>query len=116
MLTNSHRLLRNSPPWRQFKIRSANRKCILFPVHYFLFIQKPCQIIVRRIEINIISIVKRIFYLFIYRSDLIIRAEAVTSVSALMIGQAIPQDNRIAHKNMEQSKQEKYCFNLPNNA
>ena len=33
-----------------------------------------------------------------------------------MIGQAIPQDNRIAHKNMEQSKQVKYCFNLPNNA
>ena len=33
-----------------------------------------------------------------------------------MIGQAIPQDNRIAHKIMEQSKQVKYCFNLPNNA
>ena len=29
---------------------------------------------------------------------------------------AIPQENRIAHKNMEQSKQAKYCFNLPNNA
>ena len=33
-----------------------------------------------------------------------------------MIEQAIPQDNRIAHKIMEQSKQVKYCFNLPNNA
>ena len=33
-----------------------------------------------------------------------------------MTGQAIPQDNRIAHDNMEQSKQAKYCFNLPNNA
>ena len=33
-----------------------------------------------------------------------------------MIRQDIPQDNRIAHKIMEQSKQEKYCFNLPNNA
>ena len=33
-----------------------------------------------------------------------------------MIGQAIPQDNRIAHKFMEQFKQVKYCFNLPNNA
>ena len=33
-----------------------------------------------------------------------------------MIGQAIPQDNRIAHKNMEQSKQVKYCLNLQNNA
>ena len=33
-----------------------------------------------------------------------------------MTGQAIPQDNRIAHTNMEQSKQAKYCFNLPNNA
>ena len=31
-----------------------------------------------------------------------------------MTGWAIPQDNRIAHKNMEQSKQVKYCFNLPN--
>ena len=28
-----------------------------------------------------------------------------------MIGQAIPQDNRIAHKIMEQSKQVKYCIN-----
>ena len=33
-----------------------------------------------------------------------------------MIEQAIPQDNRKAHKIMEQSKQVKYCFNLPNNA
>ena len=33
-----------------------------------------------------------------------------------MTGWAIPQDNRIAHTNMEQSKQAKYCFNLPNNA
>ena len=33
-----------------------------------------------------------------------------------MTGRAIPQDNRIAHKNMEQSKQAKFCFNLPNNA
>ena len=33
-----------------------------------------------------------------------------------MTGRAIPQDNRIAHTNMEQSKQAKYCFNLPNNA
>ena len=32
-----------------------------------------------------------------------------------MTGRAIPQDNRIAHTNMEQSKQAKYCFNLPNN-
>ena len=33
-----------------------------------------------------------------------------------MTGRAIPQNNRIAHKNMEQPKQAKYCFNLPNNA
>ena len=33
-----------------------------------------------------------------------------------MTERAIPQDNRIAYKNMEQSKQVKYCFNLPNNA
>ena len=33
-----------------------------------------------------------------------------------MIGQAIPQDNRIAQKIMEQSKQVKCCLNLPNNA
>ena len=33
-----------------------------------------------------------------------------------MTDRAIPQDNRIAHTNMEQSKQAKYCFNLPNNA
>ena len=33
-----------------------------------------------------------------------------------MTGQAIPQDNRIAHTSMEQSKQGKYCFNLPNDA
>ena len=33
-----------------------------------------------------------------------------------MTGMTVPQDNRIAHKNMEQSKQAKYCFNLPNNA
>ena len=33
-----------------------------------------------------------------------------------MIGQAIPQDNRIAHKIKEQSTQVKYCFNLPNDA
>ena len=33
---------------------------------FFCFFQKPGQIIVRRIEINIISPVKRIFYLFIY--------------------------------------------------
>ena len=33
-------------------------------------------------EINIISLVKRIFYLFIYLPDLITRAEAVTPVSA----------------------------------
>ena len=32
-----------------------------------------------------------------------------------MTGRAIPQDNRIADTNMEQSKQAKYCFNLPNN-
>ena len=44
------------------------------------------------------------------------RAEAVTPVSALMIGQAIPQGNRIAHKIIDQSKQVKYCFNIPNNA
>ena len=73
-----------------------------------LFIQQPCQIIASRIEIKITSLVKRIFYLF--------GAEAVTSVSALMTGWAIPQDNRIAHKNVELSKQVKYCFNLPNNA
>ena len=33
-----------------------------------------------------------------------------------MIGRAVPEDNRIGHKNMEQSKQAKYCFNPPNNA
>ena len=33
-----------------------------------------------------------------------------------MTGGAIPQDNRIAHTNIEQSKQAKYFFNLPNNA
>ena len=33
-----------------------------------------------------------------------------------MSGWAIPQDNRIDYKNMEQSKQVKYCLNLPNNA
>ena len=33
-----------------------------------------------------------------------------------MTGRAIPQDNGIAHTNMEQPKQVKYCFNLPNNA
>ena len=33
-----------------------------------------------------------------------------------MTGWAIPQDNRIAHTNMEQSKQAKYCFNLPDNS
>ena len=32
-----------------------------------------------------------------------------------MTGRVIPQDNKIAHTNMEQSKQAKYCFNLPNN-
>ena len=37
-------------------------------------------------------------------------AEAVTSVSSSMTGRVIPQDNRIAHKNMEQSKEAKYCF------
>ena len=40
------------------------------------------------------------------------RAEAVTPV---WTGRAIPQDNIISHKNMEQSKQAKYCFNFPNN-
>ena len=33
-----------------------------------------------------------------------------------MTGRVIPQDNRIVHKNMEQSKQAKYCFNLPKHA
>ena len=54
-----------------------------------------------------------VFFLFIRPNT---RAEVVTPVSACMIGQAIPQDNRIAHKIMEQSKQVKYCSNLPNSA
>ena len=108
MFTNNHRLLRNSPSWPQFKIRSADQGHISLSVHYFFCLFKN-----RVIEINIISLVKRIFYLFIRPNT---RAEAVTSVSARMTGWAIPQDNRIAHKNMEQSKQAKYCFNLPNNA
>ena len=33
---------------------------------FVLFMQKPCQIIARRIEINLILLVKRIFHLFIY--------------------------------------------------
>ena len=33
---------------------------------FLLFIRKPCQFIARKIEINIISLVKRIFHLFIY--------------------------------------------------
>ena len=32
---------------------------------FLLFIQKPCQFIARKIEINIISLVKRRFHLFI---------------------------------------------------
>ena len=35
MFTNNHRLLRHSPSWRQFKIRSADRGRISLPVHYF---------------------------------------------------------------------------------
>ena len=33
MFTNNHRLLGNSPSWPQFKIGSADRGCISFPVH-----------------------------------------------------------------------------------
>ena len=33
-----------------------------------------------------------------------------------MTGQAFPQDNRIEHKNMKQSKQAIYCSNLSTNA
>ena len=34
MFTNNHRLLRNSPSWRQFKIRSADQGCISLLVYY----------------------------------------------------------------------------------
>ena len=40
MFTNNHRLLWNSPFWRPFKIRSANRGRILLPVHYFFCLFK----------------------------------------------------------------------------
>ena len=40
MFTNNHRLLRNSPSWRQFKIRSAEQGRILLPVHYLFCLFK----------------------------------------------------------------------------
>ena len=40
MFTNSHRLLWNSPSWRQFKIRSADRGRISLSVHYFFCLFK----------------------------------------------------------------------------
>ena len=77
LFTDNDRLLQNSPSWRQFKIRSADRRlvpCPNEPVYkpyfnsgtLFLLFEKPYQIIARRIEINIILPIKQIFYLFIY--------------------------------------------------
>ena len=40
MFTNNHRLLRNSPSWRQFKIRYADQGGIALPVHYFFCLFK----------------------------------------------------------------------------
>ena len=40
MFTNNHKLLRNSPSWRQFKIRCADRGRISLPVHYFFCLFK----------------------------------------------------------------------------
>ena len=40
LFTNNHRLLRNSPSWRQFKIRSADQGRISLPVHYFFCLFK----------------------------------------------------------------------------
>ena len=61
MFTNNHRLLRNSPYWQQVKIRSADRGDH-FRYIISLVYSKKCQIIAKRIEINIIIPVKRIFY------------------------------------------------------
>ena len=47
---------------------------------------------------------------------LLIRHNYPGGSSGTCLRRAIPQDNRKAHKNMEQSKQAKFCFNLPNNA
>ena len=67
MFKNNHRLLQNSPSWRQFKIMSADQGCISLPIHYFFCLFKNrVKIIARRIKINIISLVKQIFSLFIY--------------------------------------------------
>ena len=67
MLTNNHRLLQNSPSWGQFKIMSADQGRIsLTGTLYLLFIQNRVKIIARRIKINIISLVKQIFSLFIH--------------------------------------------------
>ena len=41
------------------------KQCSTSGILFLLFIQKPCQITARKIEINIISFVKRIFHLFI---------------------------------------------------
>ena len=40
LFTNNHRLLWNSPSWRQFKIRSASQGRIPLPVHYFFCLFK----------------------------------------------------------------------------
>ena len=83
MFTNNHRLLQNSPSWPQFKIRSAIVKAV-FHFRYIisLFIQQPYQIIARRIEIFIISLVKRIFNDLFIDPTYLLRVEAVTPVSA----------------------------------
>ena len=88
IFTNNHRLLWNSPSWRQVKIRSADRGRISLPVYYFFCLFKNRVKLLQEelkltlFQINIISLVKRIFHLFIYRPDLITWAEAVTPISA----------------------------------
>ena len=83
MFTNNHRLLWNSPSWRQFKIRSASQGRISLLVYYFFFLLK------NRVKLLQEELKKTLFhllneysiYLFI-DLNLVTRAEAVTSVSA----------------------------------
>ena len=61
-----------------------------------------------------ISLVKRIFHLFFLTRPNYSGGSSDTCLS--LNDWTIPEDNRIAHNNIEQSKQAKYCFNLQNNA
>ena len=66
MFTNNDRLLQNSPSLHNLKSGLPIKAVFHFRYIISLFIQQPCQIIARKIEISSILLVNQKFYLFIY--------------------------------------------------